>query len=654
MAKMKRKPWQYESGTFIYNETTLNHILLNKNIENFLEIGEHDHNLFLIGPKGTGKTLFLNLKSYLTRQKYKDQGIKIYPERRLCENLLLDNRTLGKEELIRFTDMALWNKIWRLVLSLIVCRITNTHIENKELNAMQANGDSISALLTLILSERSALDKYITLLPILSKKIESVNHGVSIFIDNVDQVFSQFLSDQHPTDYLSIRISPSVDVWTNAQVGLLSATYELNRHNPHIKVYSSIRAEAFRCIGNEMKLNYKNFTTNLKYSKEELKQIFEINIQLMIDKKELELDENGLIYSFLGIKKIPHLVVKNEQGNYQKEKVFDYIYRHTMGRPRELVLMGNYLYLHVVSNANYHDLPKSEKIQKIREAVSKTSNDIIDVYLNEIIPRFDQSILIEFIKFFQSNVIPAKHLIKNYKELLIHYFSIGIVGFAQRKVHDSKKFKYIQKFLPASEYSYKKCLVLPNTNYFMTHPCLDNYLKRTLDFRFYNLHNIIGNGYEFTEKLGMSEVYDVALSYASEERAYVEEVAEYLNQKDIKVFYDRLDKGNLWGNNLEQYLQQVYRYSSKYCVLFLSDNYLDKPWTKFELKNLLERYNENDSIRYLLPIKFGEVNIEELNELVFLNAEEETPFEIADLISSTILDVESTLNLEKIYPGLNE
>jgi len=32
--------------------------------------------------------------------------------------------------------------------------------------------------------------------------------------------------------------------------------------------------------------------------------------------------------------------------------------------------------------------------------------------------------------------------------------------------------------------------------------------------------------------------YDVALSFAGEDRAYVEKVAKYLKEKDIKVFYD--------------------------------------------------------------------------------------------------------------------
>jgi len=36
--------------------------------------------------------------------------------------------------------------------------------------------------------------------------------------------------------------------------------------------------------------------------------------------------------------------------------------------------------------------------------------------------------------------------------------------------------------------------------------------------------------------------YDVALSFAGEDRAYVEKVAKYLKEKSIRVFYDKYEK----------------------------------------------------------------------------------------------------------------
>ena len=48
--------------------------------------------------------------------------------------------------------------------------------------------------------------------------------------------------------------------------------------------------------------------------------------------------------------------------------------------------------------------------------------------------------------------------------------------------------------------------------------------------------------------------YDVALSFAGENRAYVEAVANSLKNRGISVFYDLFEEANLWGKNLYFFL----------------------------------------------------------------------------------------------------
>ena len=43
--------------------------------------------------------------------------------------------------------------------------------------------------------------------------------------------------------------------------------------------------------------------------------------------------------------------------------------------------------------------------------------------------------------------------------------------------------------------------------------------------------------------------YEVALSFASEQRDYVEEVARHLQSRSIAVFYDGFETVNLWGRS---------------------------------------------------------------------------------------------------------
>ena len=64
--------------------------------------------------------------------------------------------------------------------------------------------------------------------------------------------------------------------------------------------------------------------------------------------------------------------------------------------------------------------------------------------------------------------------------------------------------------------------------------------------------------------------YDVALSFAGEDRKYVEEVALFLKKKNIAVFYDYFEEETLWGKNLISYLEEIYTHKSKYCVIFIN------------------------------------------------------------------------------------
>src|SRR5260370_20126628 len=49
-------------------------------------------------------------------------------------------------------------------------------------------------------------------------------------------------------------------------------------------------------------------------------------------------------------------------------------------------------------------------------------------------------------------------------------------------------------------------------------------------------------------------IYDVALSFAGEDRNYANALAEALRHRQLNVFYDEYEKTPLWGKNLYTYL----------------------------------------------------------------------------------------------------
>ena len=75
------------------------------------------------------------------------------------------------------------------------------------------------------------------------------------------------------------------------------------------------------------------------------------------------------------------------------------------------------------------------------------------------------------------------------------------------------------------------------------------------------------------------EQYDVALSFAGENRTYVEQVAEGLKAAGVSVFYDKFEKADLWGKNLIEHLAEIYGHRSRFVVMFVSKEYVEKAWT---------------------------------------------------------------------------
>ena len=100
----------------------------------------------------------------------------------------------------------------------------------------------------------------------------------------------------------------------------------------------------------------------------------------------------------------------------------------------------------------------------------------------------------------------------------------------------------------------------------------------------------------------MSYRYDVALSFAGENRQFAEAVAIALKEKGVRVFYDEFQGPDLWGKDLSIISREVYWKYSRYCIMILSAPYIEKEWTKLELRNAIERLIKQED-EYILPVR---------------------------------------------------
>jgi hypothetical protein len=109
--------------------------------------------------------------------------------------------------------------------------------------------------------------------------------------------------------------------------------------------------------------------------------------------------------------------------------------------------------------------------------------------------------------------------------------------------------------------------------------------------------------------------YDVALSFAGEDRKYARELAQLLTDSNFAVFYDEYEQSTLWGRNLYTHLSDIYQNKARYCVMFISEHYAKKLWTKRERESAQARaFRESEE--YILPLRLDDTVLPGLEETV--------------------------------------
>ncbi len=127
--------------------------------------------------------------------------------------------------------------------------------------------------------------------------------------------------------------------------------------------------------------------------------------------------------------------------------------------------------------------------------------------------------------------------------------------------------------------------------------------------------------------------YEVAFSFAGEQRAYVKEVHDYLTAKGVKVFYDQ-DKAvdtETWGQNLVDYFNDIFRHKAKFCIVFISQEYANKVWTNYERQVIQARGLIDQG--YILPARFDDTKLAgEIDTTKYVNLAHLSPEDFGNVI----------------------
>ncbi|MEX1003451.1 MAG: toll/interleukin-1 receptor domain-containing protein [Crocinitomicaceae bacterium] len=105
--------------------------------------------------------------------------------------------------------------------------------------------------------------------------------------------------------------------------------------------------------------------------------------------------------------------------------------------------------------------------------------------------------------------------------------------------------------------------------------------------------------------------YDVFISHASEDKAdYVEPLCAVFESEGIKIWYDKNEI--LWGDSIVRKINQGLS-KSKYAIVVLSLNFIQKNWPTAELEAILNIETSKGEVR-VLPLLIG--NKDEISSII--------------------------------------
>lgn len=146
--------------------------------------------------------------------------------------------------------------------------------------------------------------------------------------------------------------------------------------------------------------------------------------------------------------------------------------------------------------------------------------------------------------------------------------------------------------------------------------------------------------------MNIDSKYDVALSFAGEERIYVDNVANELRRQGINVFYDRFEEADLWGKDLYAYLSEIYQKKAQFTVMFISKAYGEKLWTNHERMAAQARAFQ-ESQEYILPARFDDTEIPGILPTIgYISLKDRTSEELVSIIKRKLISSGVTIPSE--------
>jgi hypothetical protein len=129
--------------------------------------------------------------------------------------------------------------------------------------------------------------------------------------------------------------------------------------------------------------------------------------------------------------------------------------------------------------------------------------------------------------------------------------------------------------------------------------------------------------------------YDVCISFARDRRDYARAVQEALFLRGINCFFDEVQRVQLWGQDLTERFDEVFRKDAQFCVACVSQEWVDRVWPAHERRSALARAVQEPG--YFLPVRFDDAEVPGLRPSIgYLDGTQIAPEKMASLIAQKL------------------
>jgi hypothetical protein len=447
----------------------------NDMVDGFLN-GRHRH--FISATKGFGKTLLLTYKRHLLTRSSAARGQlpTMVPEGKPYLDFMSEMRLLSSRYEEPLADVSTTKRVWSASLRIAAISHQSAVIDESEAAELDPFPNRIQRWLRGAKIQPTVVFKELTTLGVselnrlidrtenfLDHKMRQIHEGMCFFVDKVDQALRHL----------------SQDAWIAVQAGLIEAAWETMNANSHLKIYASIRQEAFSSYQSDIKANLFAATTSLHYSEAEL--------HALLDRLAQCYEGCPTFADFLGLNVVRH------GRRPAPEDGFQYVLRHSCGRPRDLVAIASAV------SSKRSTLNESG----LREIVQQTCSDVVISNLFDEVRIFlnclgEREARLKFLATLPGNILQKSEAIRVCEDFnglepgtlqqfgedssdIFHPFRdlyfVGLLGVVQR---DPETGETIQRFRSPHDPLASPTSELPETPVYLIHPALDTFIRRHL------------------------------------------------------------------------------------------------------------------------------------------------------------------------------